>query len=321
MIENVIPSANNSSFLILAIIVAGTLLVPISISTLQLEVYAIQIRTDTEPGSVAMSSFDLAQDNQTSQQIDIMEPSTTSSIPEKLSKGITPDGTITLLSTYKITVVFDSITVHDDHEGLFSGDGEYDFSAYVQGIPLDLTNASIPDSPIYIYGEIPPEGLGDVSEGETVKFTPEASSVTLDLPRNVPLSIFTLGKELDSCDYEIGANKLPKSLLEIFRNPQLDWYGPITQYINENNGAECGYGDSENLGNIVRFYNPPGQSYEPIGYGAGAHTNVVSDSGDYTLRYTITVVPPPNLDQKKTVLGTDNNFSLNNGFSSGSLIP
>jgi hypothetical protein len=49
------------------------------------------------------------------------------------------------------------------------------------------------------------------------------------------------------------------------------------------------YGGSEVLGNIVKFYNPPGQSYEPIGYGAGVHTNVVSSKGDYTLRYTIAV--------------------------------
>jgi F5/8 type C domain-containing protein len=49
------------------------------------------------------------------------------------------------------------------------------------------------------------------------------------------------------------------------------------------------------LGFINKLYMPPGQSYEPIGYGAGIHTNVVSDSGDFTLRYTISVVPPPTL--------------------------
>ena len=52
------------------------------------------------------------------------------------------------------------------------------------------------------------------------------------------------------------------------------------------------------IAKIVKFYNPPGSSYEPIGYGAGAHTNVVSDRGDYTLRYTITVTPPPTLVEK-----------------------
>jgi hypothetical protein len=79
----------------------------------------------------------------------------------------------------------------------------------------------------------------------------------------------------------------------MFRNPQLDWLTPITQYISEENSLDFAYDDSEVLGNIVKFYNPPGQSYEPIGYGAGVHTNVVSNKGDYTLRYTIAVTPPP----------------------------
>ena len=307
---------------IMAFIAAAILLIPISIFTVQQQVYAIPIQTDTEPGSATMSSSHLAPDNQTSNQVDI-EPNTTSSIPEKLSKGIIPDYTITPLNTYKITVVFDSITVRDDHEGLFSGDGEYWLTAFVQGKPVDLTAASIVGSPIHIYGEIPPEGLGDVSEEETVKFTSEAT-VRLYLPATVPLSIFTLGNELDSCSYPDKPSYIPKEIVDMFKNPQLDWYHPITQYINYfNSHPHCGYDDSENLGNIVRFYNPPGQSYEPIGYGAGAHTKVVSDTGDYTLRYTITVVPPPNLDQKKTVLGTANNYSgkLNNDFSSGSFTP
>ena len=250
------------------------------------------------------------------------ESNATSPIREKLSKGIIPGYTITPLNTYKVTVVFDSITVHDDHEGLLSGDGEYDLSAYVQGIPVDLTGASIPDAPIHIYGEIPPVGLGDVSEGETVKFTPEAS-VTLELPGTVPLSIFTLGKELDSCGYFDKSFQLPKDIVDLFKNPQLDWYTPITQYISERNSGDCGYGDSEVLGNIIRFYNPPGQSYEPIGYGAGSHTNVVSDKGDYTLRFTITVSPPPSLEQKHTILSSPNNFSgkLNSDFNTKSLPP
>ena len=98
MIENVTPSANNSSFPNIGNYSGRDTLD----STLQQKVYAIQIRTDTEPRSVAMFSSNLAPYNQTSNQIEIMEPSTTSSIPEKLSKGITPDGTITPLNTYKI---------------------------------------------------------------------------------------------------------------------------------------------------------------------------------------------------------------------------
>ena len=68
--------------------------------------------------------------------------------------------------------------------------------AFVQGNVVDLTDASIPGNPYHYPGEIPSAGLGDVSEGETVQFLPEAR-VTVDLPETTPLSIFTLGKELD----------------------------------------------------------------------------------------------------------------------------
>ena len=75
---------------------------------------------------------------------------------------------------------------------------------------------------------------------------------------------------------------------------------PIDQYVsalvpsNDRSDLCFVFGSyNDRLGNLIKFYEPPGQSYEPIGWGAGAHTNVVSDTGDFTLRYTITVTPPP----------------------------
>ena len=44
---------------------------------------------------------------------------------EKLSKGTKAGAIIFPSDIYKVTVTFDSITVNDNHEGLFSGDGEY----------------------------------------------------------------------------------------------------------------------------------------------------------------------------------------------------
>ena len=38
-------------------------------------------------------------------------------LQEKLSKGIITDNTIFTPRIYQVTVVFDSITVHEDHEG------------------------------------------------------------------------------------------------------------------------------------------------------------------------------------------------------------
>jgi hypothetical protein len=207
---------------------------------------------------------------------------------------------------------------------------------FVQGKKFDLTDATVPGDPYLYPGEIPSVGLGDVSEGETIQFLPE-TRVTLDLPQSVPLSIFTFGKEIDECGYEKEYTPtLPKNLVEIFNNPQLDWYTPITQYIDGQNSSDCPYGGSEVLGTIVKFYEPPGLSYEPIGWGAGSHTNVVSDKGDYTLRYSIAVVPPPGIQSKQGTFDT-NNFSTtnnfqgqlnndfatkaNNNFSSGTLSP
>jgi hypothetical protein len=40
------------------------------------------------------------------------------------------------------------------------------------------------------------------------------------------------------------------------------------------------------LGVVTKIYDGPS-------YGGGVHSNVVSSTGDFTLRYTITVTPPP----------------------------
>ena len=78
-------------------------------------------------------------------------------------------------------------------------------------------DASIPGDHYHYPHEIPSAGLGDVSEGETVQFLPDAR-VTLDLLETTPLSIFTLGKELDYCGYDKDSPPtLPKALIEIFK--------------------------------------------------------------------------------------------------------
>ena len=70
--------------------------------------------------------------------------------------------------------------------------------------------------------------------------------------------------------------------------------------------------DNEVLGTITKFYFPPGSSYEPIGYGAGAHTDVVSETGDFKLGYTITVTPPSFLEKQKDSNKFSNKFESNN---------
>jgi hypothetical protein len=194
-------------------------------------------------------------------------------------------------STYRVRVVFDSMTVHDTHEGAFSGDGEYDIAVYVQGTKIGLTDASGPG-----------DGLWDVSEGETVTFRP-GTELTVDLPPTTPLVIFTVGSEVDPCGrtdfyastwkWLFGTAAHGPTLLDNAKRIQeeLNYH---SQFGWHESGPKCGHDDgihyplntNDILGVITKIYEAPA-------YGAGAHTNVVSSTGDFTLRYTITVTPPP----------------------------
>jgi hypothetical protein len=101
-------------------------------------------------------------------------------------------GSTTILNApYKVTVNFDSITVHNnhDHASVFTGPrdccgGEWDLAAFVQGKAVDLTAASN-------------DNLYDVDQGQTLYFEP-GTQVTVDVPKTLPLSIMTLGTE-DDC--------------------------------------------------------------------------------------------------------------------------
>ena len=89
---------------------------------------------------------------------------------------------------YKVTVRFNEITVHNDHEGKLSGDGEYDLKAYVHGILVDLTKLSTWRD----------AGLTDVSSRENVKFNP-GNFMTVNIDNSIPLTIVTTGTEDDGC--------------------------------------------------------------------------------------------------------------------------
>jgi hypothetical protein len=192
---------------------------------------------------------------------------------------------------YRVKVTFDSMTVHDKHEGIFSGDGEYDIAVYVQGTKIDLTDASGPG-----------DGLWDISDEETVTFRP-GTEITVDLSPPTPLVIFTVGSEVDPC----GRTDFYKSTWKWLFGPaahgptMLDNVKRIQDDLNyhsqfgwHESGPTCKHDDGLNyplnkndiVGVITKIYDPPG-------YGAGVHSNVVSSTGDFTLRYTIVVTPPP----------------------------
>jgi hypothetical protein len=182
-----------------------------------------------------------------------------------------------LPSNYKITVNFDSVTVHDDHEGVFSGDGEYDLAVYVQGKKISLTDAGGSGG-----------GLWDVSSGETVTFPP-GTAVTVDVPGNLPLSIFTVGSEVDGCDRTAFPDDIKSIIVSIFTstNPA-DWAQGVMNIHNYLEGrinwVECKLNPNDSIGAINNLY-------DPTAYGAGSHEEK-SDSGDFTLRYSIDVTPP-----------------------------
>jgi hypothetical protein len=210
---------------------------------------------------------------------------------------------------YQVKVTFYWLQVHNDHDGTFRGSGEWDMAAFVQGIKVPLTDKSwtgicggaMHDTP-------PPCGLGDIDGGETVVFSDQGkpldagTSVTLQLPRTVPLSIFTAGIEVDDCGRAVFPDdKEQIKLMQLMRDERLDWIHPIQNFIHGVAAKDnlytvsplsdpiCGYSDllagSDKLGNIIRFY-------EPVDYGKSDRcTPDKSDSGDYTLCYRITVSP------------------------------
>lgn len=237
---------------------------------------------------------------------------------------------------YKVKVTFDSITVHHDHDGSTSGDGEWKLVAYVQGKKVDLTSASGPGA-----------GLNDVSDGETVKFKP-GTEVTVDIPYPLPLSIFVLGEEVD-CDNPPFPDDASEKVISILKGPDtrekmLENIWKYIFFLPKDYDYRCsaGFRSNTELGWEIKIY-------EPIGYGAGAHT-AVSDMGylcqlhypglhpgdppiqvpcevsDYTLRYTISVTAPPPPDtappptiKPETTSGTcDNNLPVSGVTSSAS---
>ncbi|HET7643786.1 MAG TPA: hypothetical protein VFK40_09780 [Nitrososphaeraceae archaeon] len=244
--------------------------------------------------SITMITSDLITDtdNQQSSNLTAVDHNSKITLEEKLAKGITPDIKIdTPLPTYKVKVQFDSITVYEDHEGPLSGDAEYDLTVYVQGVKVELTDKTTGER-IWMGQDIPPFGLGDVSEGETVTFDPD-TEVTVEIPETLPLLIFTVGDEVDhSCRSKHPENILDK-LITILHKPKDTWFDSIKVIQHNENFNTCTtrfnnselINPSDILGIITKFYDPPS-------YGGGPHTNVVSDTGDFILRYTITVIPP-----------------------------
>ena len=82
----------------------------------------------------------------------LLIPISISTCQQVYAKGITPgNSTITFPPpTYKIKVKFDSIKIQETHDpGILTSqsDGEYDLYAFVQGVPIGLTDRSFDGIP------------------------------------------------------------------------------------------------------------------------------------------------------------------------------
>jgi hypothetical protein len=277
------------------------------------------ITKSLSPQSITMNPSNIITDNQTTNRID-ETPKSNTTLHGNLSRGIVITNTTNSISfPYEVTVRFDSITVNENHETTFLNDAQYDLSAFVQGNRIPLTDRSFRGTCSGV-GDPLPCGLGDVSEGETVTFTP-GTEVTVYLPTTLELSIFTVGQEVDLCgtldfDNPLGEN-LRQGLVETFKDDSLNWLEAINTYLNRMVPSDdlsliCAIDSNDRLGDIIKFY-------PPIGYGTGAHS-IGTNAGDYTLRYTITVTPPPipgmnrQLDSNSFLnqMNQNNTFASNN---------
>ncbi len=208
-------------------------------------------------------------------------------------KDSNKDGVGDVCSGDRIKVTFDSITINYPHEPGFistTSDAEFDLSVYVQGKRLDLTDSSV--NCYWAGGDFPPCGLGDSDWKETIRFNQPGQDlpaiITVDMPRNTPLSIFTVGQEVDECG-RIPSSSFPNKFSQveesIVKNPIADErYSAVKAIQQKANSYDCDStfeNDNEILGTINEFYDPPT-------YGIGQH-EVESSSGDFTLRYTIGV--------------------------------
>lgn len=260
--------------------------------------------TSTAPGpdTVTTTPSDLLPDNGNQTTTTTSNQTEETSKPRMFERQLSPDvlkdlQILTPSPPYTVRVVFDSMTVHNDHEGAFSGDGEYDIAAYVQGIKVGLTDASGPG-----------DGLWDVSSGETVTFDP-GTEVTVDIPTTIPLSVLTVGSEVDGCDRTSFPASIQNKIAELVANSPVGAVILVSQLASTMDGVQDRInsainwvGCNLNPNDIIGVIN---KAYEPTAYGAGQHAEK-SDKGDFTLRYSIDVTaPPPPQNQQQSGLQTN----------------
>lgn len=140
-------------------------------------------------------------------------------VQKKFDPGqITPDVTGPTVVTpmfYNMKIIFNSIEVREDHDPWTSGCGEYDLGVYVQGKLIHLSDVSgTPQHPTRLWKVCAAPYVGDTKQ---VYFKP-GTEISVDIPVDPeshrdaqPLSIFTVGVEVDNC----GKVTWPKELQNV----------------------------------------------------------------------------------------------------------
>ncbi|MGV8106330.1 MAG: discoidin domain-containing protein [Nitrososphaerota archaeon] len=214
------------------------------------------------------------------------------------------------LPKYEVKVTFDTITIKNDREGAASGDGEFDLSAFVQGKRVDLTGGSS-------------NRIWDAQEGKTYQFNP-GTEITVLLPEKVPISIFTIGHEVDGCgrvDWPKDDDPIMQSLVATLNQPgkpdYLLYASPFDHFKEiaidkfkskiDNQARSCsvpaylagGYNDvlegwtlrERKTGNLYHDIIQPGTSSYRQGFNSVSHDYGPAPFLDYTLAYTISASP------------------------------
>jgi hypothetical protein len=213
-----------------------------------------------------------------------------------LSENSQPSGAS--FGNLDVTVKFDSITVHNKHEGLGRGDGEFDLAAYVQGYLVKLTSST--------------NGLWDVSNGQTIKFEPGTEYTIPFHYTGTPLMVFTIGQEIDGCGRSPFPGLLRDQSWGIWYKPSAEWHAAIAEVQKFfASYSKCSLADdNEVLGFVNEINNLPAVHPDPLNTYKESHS-VKSSSGDFTLRYTISIAPLPDFDNDRIVIGDNCRYVYN----------
>lgn len=177
--------------------------------------------------------------------------------------------TVTENNTKRVRVFFESIAVYNDHDGegidirpMTCCSGEWTLLAFVQGKMIKLLDHNVDGGHSYTLHK----------------------DITIDIRRDLPLSIFTYGVDDDSflglC--EVNELGLGYQAPNIFTFPSMLWKQKIIDFVSQDGGS-CG-DSGDNLGIINELY-------EPQGHGEGFH-QVKSSSGDFRLKFVVIPVNP-----------------------------